>query len=280
MIARLRKADPVIVGLWIALVIVALLWAAPFVFITLTAFKTRPDLLRTGSFGLPTVLAWENFATAWDKANLSTTALNSAIITFTTVPIGLFISALAAYALTRMRFRWQKTLFLLVAVGTMIPVQVALGPLFRLVLNLGLLNKYLGILLPYIAFGVPYQIFILRGFFASIPRELDEAAYMDGASHFDVFLRIILPVSKPALAALFILDFVATWNEFPMALVILQRQEAWTVPLSLQAFQGQFGNNYTEMNAAIVMAILPVIIVYMLFQRYFVSGLVAGAVKG
>ena len=103
---------------------------------------------------------------------------------------------------------------------------------------------------------------------------------MDGASHFDVFLRIILPVSKPALAALFILDFVATWNEFPMALVILQRQEAWTVPLSLQAFQGQFGNNYTEMNAAIVMAILPVIIVYMLFQRYFVSGLVAGAVKG
>ena len=194
--------------------------------------------------------------------------------------IGLFISELAAYALTRLRFGWQKGLFLLIAVGTMIPVQVALGPLFRLVLNLGLLNQYLGILFPYIAFGVPYQIFILRGFFASIPRELDEAAYMDGASHFDVFLRIILPVSTPALAALFILDFVATWNEFPMALVILQRQEAWTVPLSLQAFQGQFGNNYTEMNAAIVMAILPVIIVYMLFQRYFVSGLVAGAVKG
>ena len=280
MIARLRKADPVIVGLWIALVITALLWAAPFVFITLTAFKTRPDLLRTGSFGLPTALAWENFAVAWERANLSVTALNSAVITFTKVPIGLFISSLAAYALTRMRFRWQKGLFLLIAVGTMIPVQVALGPLFRLVLNLGLLNKYLGILLPYIAFGVPYQIFILRGFFASIPRELDEAAYMDGASHFDVFVRIILPVSKPALAALFILDFVATWNEFPMALVILQRQEAWTVPLSLQAFQGQFGNNYTEMNAAIVMAILPVIIVYMLFQRYFVSGLVAGAVKG
>ena len=280
MIARLRKADPVIVGLWIALVIVALLWVAPFIFILLTAFKTRPDLLRTGAFGLPTSLAWENFATAWDRANLSVTALNSAVITFTKVPIGLFISALAAYALTRLRFRWQKGLFLLIAVGTMIPVQVALGPLFRLVLNLGLLNQYLGILFPYIAFGVPYQIFILRGFFASIPRELDEAAYMDGASHFDVFLRIILPVSTPALAALFILDFVATWNEFPMALVILQRQEAWTVPLSLQAFQGQFGNNYTEMNAAIVMAILPVIIDYMLFQRYFVSGLVAGAVKG
>ena len=135
-------------------------------------------------------------------------------------------------------------------------------------------------MLPYIAFGVPYQVFILRGFFRSLPHELDEAAQMDGASHFVIYWRIILPLATPALAALFILDFVATWNEFPIALVILQRQEAWTVPLSLQAFQGQFGNNYTEMNAAIVMAILPVIIVYLIFQRYFVSGLVAGAVKG
>jgi raffinose/stachyose/melibiose transport system permease protein len=280
MMERLRKADPVMVGLWIALVIVSILWIAPFVFITLTAFKTRPDLIRTGSFGLPTTLAWENFASAWDRANLSTTAFNSALITFTKVPIGLFISTLAAYALSRMQFRWQQTLFLLFALGTMIPVQVALGPLFRLVLSMGLLNKYVGILLPYIAFGVPYQIFIMRGFFKNIPRELDEAARMDGASHFGVYLRIILPLATPVLAALFILDFVATWNEFPIALVILQRQEAWTIPLSLQAFQGQFGNNYTEMNAAIVMAILPVIIVYMLFQRYFVSGLVSGAVKG
>jgi raffinose/stachyose/melibiose transport system permease protein len=280
MIARLRRTDPVLIGLWISLVLVAVLWIAPFVGITLTAFKTRPDLIRTGSFGLPTELAWQNFEVAWRRANLSTTAANSAIITITKVPIGLFVSSLAAYALSRMRFRWQKGLFLLFALGTMIPVQVALGPLFRLVLSFGLLNQYMGILLPYIAFGVPYQIFILRGFFRGIPSELDEAARMDGASHFAVYRRIILPLSTPVLAALFILDFVATWNEFPIALVILQRQEAWTIPLSLQAFQGQFGNNYTEMNAAVVMSILPVIIVYMLFQRYFVSGLVSGAVKG
>jgi raffinose/stachyose/melibiose transport system permease protein len=280
MIARLRKTDPVIVGLWIALLIVAIIWIAPFVFIVLTALKTRPDLIRTGAFGLPTAIAWENFTEAWDRANLSTTALNSALISFTKVPLGLLVSSLAAYTLARMRFRYQQALFILIVMGTMIPVQVALGPLFRLVLSLGLLNKYLGILLPYIAFGVPYQVFILRGFFRSIPRELDEAAYMDGASSFDVYRRIILPLSLPALAALFILDFVATWNEFGIALVILQRQESWTIPLSLQAFQGQFGNDYTEMNAAILMAILPVVIVYLLFQRYFVSGLVAGAVKG
>jgi len=280
MMARLRKADPVLLGLWISLFVVAVLWIAPFVFITLTAFKTRPDLVRTGSFGLPTTLAWQNFSNAWDRANLATTALNSTVIALTKVPIGIFISSLAAYALTRMRFRGRHLLFLVIAIGTLIPIQVALAPLFRLILSMGLLNKYLGILLPYIAFGVPYQVFILRGFFRSLPRELDEAAQMDGASHFVIYWRIILPLATPALAALFILDFVATWNEFPIALVILQRQEAWTVPLSLQAFQGQFGNNYTEMNAAIVMAILPVIIVYLIFQRYFVSGLVAGAVKG
>jgi len=280
MMARLRKADPVLLGLWISLFVVAVLWIAPFVFITLTAFKTRPDLVRTGSFGLPTTLAWQNFSNAWDRANLATTALNSTVIALTKVPIGIFISSLAAYALTRMRFRGRHLLFLVIAIGTLIPIQVALAPLFRLILSMGLLNKYLGILLPYIAFGVPYPVFILRGFFRSLPRELDEAAQMDGASHFVIYWRIILPLATPALAALFILDFVATWNEFPIALVILQRQEAWTVPLSLQAFQGQFGNNYTEMNAAIVMAILPVIIVYLIFQRYFVSGLVAGAVKG
>lgn len=277
---RLQRADPVLIGLWISLVIVAILWITPFIFIALTALKTRPDLIKTGAFGLPTTLAWENFSDAWDRANLATTGLNTALIAFTKVPLGLLISSLAAYALSRMRFAYQKVIFVLIVMGTMIPVQVALGPLFRLVLNLGLLNKYLGILLPYIAFGIPYQVFILRGFFRGIPKELDEAAFMDGASRFGVYWRIILPLARPAIAALFILDFVATWNEFAIALVILQRQDTWTIPLSLQAFQGQFGNDYTEMNAAILMAILPVIIVYLMFQRYFVSGLVSGAVKG
>lgn len=277
---RLRETDPVIIGLWIALILVALIWIMPFVFIALTALKTRPDLVKTGAFGLPTTFAWENFAKAWDRATLGTAFLNSALISFTKVPIGLFVASLAAFALGRLRFRYQQVLFILITIGTMIPVQVALGPLFRLVLSLGLLNKYLGILLPYIAFGVPYHVFIMRGFFRGIPTELDEAARMDGATSFGIYWRIILPLSKPVLAALFILDFVATWNEFGIALVILQRQDAWTIPLSLQAFTGQFGNNYTELNAAILMAVLPVVIVYLLFQRYFVSGLVSGAVKG
>ena len=161
----------------------------------------------------------------------------------------------------------------------MLPFQVMLAPLFTLVNQFGLINTYVGIILPYLAFGVPYQVFILHGFFSEVPKELSEAALIDGASHFTIFRRIFLPMSLPVLAALLILDFVATWNEFAMALVILQDNSMWTLPLGLMSFQSQFSNDYGQLNAAIVMTVLPATIVYLIFQRYFVSGLTSGAIK-
>jgi raffinose/stachyose/melibiose transport system permease protein len=277
---RIARSDPVKVVLWITLLAIAIIWVTPVFFILLTALKSKPDLINTGAFGLPTEIAWENFTKAWERGDLATTIRNSVIISFIKVPLGIFISALAAFALTRLKVPLGKVFLAVIVMGAMIPVQVALAPLFRLVLNLGLINQYAGILLPYIAFGVPFQVFLLTAYFKAIPRELDEAARMDGASAWGIFRRVIIPLSLPALAALFVLDFVATWNEFGMALVILQRQDMWTVPLSLQNFKGQFGNNYVEMNAAIFMSIIPVMVVYLLLQRYFVAGLTSGAVKG
>src|SRR4029078_2907385 len=131
-------------------------------------------------------------------------------------------------------------------------------------------NTYVGIILPYLAFGVPYQVFILHGFFKEVPKELSEAALIDGASHFTVFTRIFLPVSLPVLAALLILDFVATWNEFAMALVILQDPQRWTLPFGLMSFPSPLGRDNGQRNAAIVMTVLPAAIVYLIFQRYFV----------
>jgi raffinose/stachyose/melibiose transport system permease protein len=277
---RIGRSDPVKVVLWITLLVIAVVWVTPVFFILLTALKSKPDLINTGAFGLPTEIAWENFTKAWERGDLATTIRNSVIISFIKVPLGIFISALAAFALTRLKVPLGKVALAVIVMGAMIPVQVALAPLFRLVLNLGLINQYLGILLPYIAFGVPFQVFLLTAYFKAIPRELDEAARIDGASAWGIFRRVIIPLSVPALAALFVLDFVSTWNEFGIALVILQRQDMWTVPLSLQNFKGQFGNNYVEMNAAIFMSIIPVMVVYLLLQRYFVSGLTTGAVKG
>ena len=166
-----------------------------------------------------------------------------------------------------------------ILLGTMIPFQVLLAPLFTMVNRLGLIDTYAGIILPYIAFGVPYQVFVLYGFFRQLPKEMSEAARIDGASHVVIFFRLFLPLSLPALSALVILDFVSTWNEFAMALVLLQDSSKWTLPLGLMAFQGQFSAAYGPLNAAIIMTILPATIVYLIFQRFFVGGLTLGAVK-
>ncbi|TCR98645.1 carbohydrate ABC transporter permease [Rhizobium sp. BK418] len=274
------KRDPVLIGLWIALVLVALIWVAPFVFIVFTSLKTQAAVTSTGAFMPPTELAFQNYADAWSRGNFASSFFNSVIITVIKVPLGLALSAMAAYALAKIKLKISKALLLLVVFGTMIPFQVMLAPLFTLVNAFGLIDTYPGVILPYIAFGVPYQVFILHGFFKGIPKELSEAALIDGATHFTVFRRIFLPVCLPVLAALLILDFVSTWNEFAMALVLLQDQHMWTLPLGLMSFQGQFSSNYGQLNAAIVMTVLPATIVYLMFQRYFVSGLTSGAVKG
>ena len=277
--ARSRRPDWFLVALWTVLVVGAALWIAPFVFILLTSVKTEAEIYGSTVFAWPRHMAWNNYALAWGRGNFAATFLNSVIITCIKVPLGLLLSAMAAYALAQMRIRGRNALFLAILFGTMIPFQVLLAPLFSLVNSLGLINSYVGVILPYIAFGVPYQVFVLRGFFRHVPKEMTEAALLDGASHIAIFWRIFIPLSLPALAALVILDFVATWNEFAMALVILQDSGEWTLPLGLMSFQGQFASAYGQLNAAIVMTVLPAAIVYLIFQRYFISGLTAGAVK-
>ena len=274
-----RQRDWVLVGLWISLVLLALIWLAPFVFMVFTALKSDADINGTAAYAPPTGLAWGNFADAWVRGNFSTTLWNSVLITFVKVPIGILVSAMAAYGLAQIRFRGNKALFLVILLGTMIPFQVLLAPLFSMVNRLGLINTYLGIILPYIAFGVPYQVFILHGFFRQLPKEMSEAARIDGASHLTIFFQLFLPLSLPALSALVILDFVSTWNEFAMALVLLQDGQKWTLPLGLMGFQGQFSAAYGPLNAAIIMTVLPATVVYLIFQRFFVSGLTLGAVK-
>jgi len=275
----LERIDPVLVILWVILIAIAVVWVAPFVFIVFTSFKANSTVMGSSAFAPPASLEWSNYLGAWARGRFSTTVFNSAVITIIKVPLGLFISAMAAYALSRIRLPAGRAIFLLVLFGTMLPFQVMLAPLFTLVNSFGLINTKIGVILPYLAFGVPYQVFILHGFFSEVPKELSEAALVDGASQFTIFRRIFLPLSLPVLAALLILDFVATWNEFAMALVILQDNSTWTLPLGLMSFQSQFQSDYGQLNAAIVMTVLPATIVYLIFQRYFVSGLTSGAIK-
>lgn len=280
---KIHKAriNPRKVGLWIGMFIIVLFWVVPFVFMILTSFKTPADVYNTPAFALPPTFTGENYVEALKhEKNILNSAMNSAVIAFIKVPIGLFISAMAAFAISRLKVPLPRVILAVFTFGMLVPIQVALAPLFHMILGMGLLNTKLGIILPYIAFGVPYQVFMFSGFFQSIPKELDDAARIDGASNFRLFWNIILPLAKPAIAALFIIDFVATWNEFGMALVILQKQQTWTVPLAIQGFQTAYKTLYGPLNAAVIITIIPVVIVYLLFQRFFIEGTFAGAVKG
>lgn len=277
---RKRRVDYPGVALWITLVITSIMWAIPFLLMFLTSVKTNADIQQNPAWALPEAWAWANYAQAFEVGNLGVTGLNSLLISAVKVPLGLLLSAACAFAIARLRFRWSKALLGFIAVGSMVPIQIGLGPLFNTMLTLGMLDSRAGLVLPYLAFGVPYQIFVLHGFFRAIPDELEESARMDGASTFRIFWQVILPLAKPALAALFILDFVATWNEYAMATTLLRSQGNWTVPLAVQSFSTQWGTDYGPLNAFIIMSALPVLVVYLMFQRYFVSGALAGAVKG
>lgn len=267
-------------GLWIGLVISLVIWTLPLVFILFTSLKSEQDVVGTPVYAIPFNPDFGNYVQAFTDGNLLTVASNSLIIALIKVPIGLAISAAAAFALARIPFRRHRVLLAVIALGSMVPIQVAIAPLFQIINGAGLLSTHLGVILPYIGFGLPYQTFILYGFFRQVPEELDESARIDGASYWRLFWQIILPLSRPALAALFILDFVATWNEYGLALVLLQDQSSWTVPLAIQGFQSQYTSSYGPINAFTIMSVLPVLIVYLLFQRYFVSGAFAGSVKG
>jgi raffinose/stachyose/melibiose transport system permease protein len=204
---------------------------------------------------------------------------NSLVVTTLALAGILVVSILAAYAFAQIRFYGRGPLFYFLLAGMMIPGQVVMLPLFKVVRLLGIQNGLTSIILPYIAIGTPLTIFLLTGFFRNLPEALIEAARLEGASHFQVLTKIILPLSKPVIGATIIFQFMFTWNEFPLALVLLQKASLYTLPIEVTKVQGQYMTPWNIVSTAVVAAIVPVIAVYLLFQRQFVSGITAGAMK-
>jgi raffinose/stachyose/melibiose transport system permease protein len=261
------------------LILLVVIFLIPVVFVFFTAVKSNPDLLRHPFYSIPQKIELGNFRDAWIQGRLSQYMRNSLIISVIKVPLGILIEALAAFALTRMAFRMSDGMFVFFLIGLMVPMQVTLVPLNIMLNRLHLISTYPGIILVYVGFGIPFGILVLRGFLRTIPMELDEAARIDGCGDLQRFTSVILPLATPALSALLILDFLATWNEFVLAQIFLTRDSMKTITTGLLVFQGQFLSNYTLLNAAVVISLVPPLVIYIIFQRYFVSG-VAGAVKG
>jgi len=276
--AHIQRTWPKVV-LWVFLAIFAIIWLVPFFIILLTSLRSMNDLISNGVFAWPTRWVPENFLRAWNLGNFSTFFRNSLILIFTKVPLGILIASLAAYPLAKMRFRGSNLVFVFFLIGLAVPIHVTLTPLLVMMKQLGIAGTLPALIPPYVVFGLPFQIFVMRGFLRTIPSELIEAARLDGANELSVFFRIMLPLAVPALITLFIIDSLGTWNELLIALVLISSEASLTVPVGLLRFQGQWSSRYTELMAGVVISIAPILFIYIFLQRYLVSGLTAGALK-
>jgi raffinose/stachyose/melibiose transport system permease protein len=262
---------------YVALVSAALLWFIPVITLILTALKDAGDFAVHGAFSLPKSIRWQNFSEAWDTG-VKNYFWNSVIVTGFKVPIGIALESLAAFALTHMHFKWADKIFSYILIGLIVPMQMTLVPLTLLMNALNLIDTLTGLTILYIGFGVPFGVLVMRGFFRTVPVAIIEAARLDGCSWFRIFYRIALPLAIPAVVSLCILDGVATWNEFILAQIFLRSDELRTLPLGLVQFSTQFSTQYDQLAAAVLIAVVPIVLVFLFFQRYFVAG-IGGAVK-
>jgi raffinose/stachyose/melibiose transport system permease protein len=230
------------------------------------------------------VLAWpirfENYPQAWVATKIGQLYWNSIYISTVSMVITVAISALAGYGLGRLRFFGRGAIYALILIGLTIPLQIALIPLFANLKTLGLLNTPFALIGPYIGFGLAFGTYIMKGFFEELPKELEEAARIDGAGDFRIFALIMLPLTRPALATVAIFLFLQNWNEFLFALTFITQESMRTMPTGIYALiSTEFYGNYPILAAALTLFSLPVLVLYFLFQQQFIAGLTAGALK-
>lgn len=262
-----------------------LIWAVmvifPFLWMIMTSLKTDREIL-TDPFGWPGAFQWENYERAWTTANIGTYFFNTIIVMAMSLTGTLLVSAMAAYVIARFDFPLNRFLHLLFTAGLMFPVFLGLVPLYFLMNDLRLLNTYHGLAMVYIAYSLPFTIFFLVGFFKTLPGEVAEAGIVDGASQYQVFFQIMLPMAKPGLIAMGIFNFLGQWNQFLLPLVLMQNEGRYVLSqgLNFLAVQQGYNNDYSALFAAMVIVMVPTLLVYILFQRRLESGLTAGALKG
>lgn len=264
---------------YLLLICYALINVYPIFWMALNSLKDNAEFARN-PFGFPHALHLENYRVAWDTARLEVYFFNSVLVSVVAVILTVLCGSLASFVFARFPFKWGGKVYWYFVFGMLIPIHATLVPLFIQMRQIGLLNTYASIILPYMAFNLPITVFILTSFMKSFSKDIEESAVMDGCGVFRIFWKIILPMSGPALATVVILNFINNWNEFSFALVLINEESMKTLPLGLANFSGQFTTNYGAQMAGLTMAILPVIVIYLFLEKYVVKGMTAGAVKG
>ncbi|MCL5773709.1 MAG: carbohydrate ABC transporter permease [Firmicutes bacterium] len=258
----------------------SILFLIPFIWMLSTSFKTLEDVWVLPPQWIPKPFIWKNYFKALTVLPFFKYTINTVIITVSCI-IGTLLSAsLVAYGFARMRFPGKGPLFFILIATMMIPGQVTLIPTFILFKYLGWIDTFLPLIVPTFFGGSAFAVFMLRQFFLTIPVELDEAAILDGCTPFEIYWRIILPLSKPALGSLAIFVFMGTWNDFLGPLIYINSMDKRTIALGLQAFMGQYAGEWNLMMAAAVIFLLPCLIIFFVAQKLFVQGIVVSGVKG
>ena len=265
----------------IALVAIALVWLVPTVGLAITSFRPRPDIASSGWWDTLSSFNFtlENYSQVLHAGGVGRSFVNSILITLPATLLPLTIGALAAFAFAWLRFPFRDTIFLTIVALMVVPIQTSLVPLLKLFRTLGVTDSYVGIWLAHTAFGLPLAVFLLRNFFVGLPRDLIEAAKIDGASNLGIFRKVIVPLSVPALASYAIFQFLWVWNDLLMALIFVQNPQQRPMPVRITELQSTYGVEWHLLSSASFLLMIVPLVVFFSLQRYFVQGLLAGSVK-
>jgi len=266
--------------LYIALIIVAFIQLFPLYWMFSFSLKDNSEIFGENPIGLPGKWLWSNYSKTLLDGNVGRYFINSVIVTAATILFTVIISVMASYALTRMVFRLRKPINSFFILGLTVPLHSALLPIFIMLRNLKMVNSYWALVVPYSAFAIPMAILIFSGFMTSLPRELEEAACIDGCSIYKIFFNIILPLMKPAIATVTIFTFLQAWNELMFAVVFISDVKYKTLTVGIQSLAGQYTTEWGPIGAGLMVATLPTLAIYSFMSKKVQDSLVAGAVKG
>ncbi len=266
-------------GRLLVCLVAAFLVLAPLGVAVLNGLKSKGQVMNR-PFSIPDPVLWSNYTVILRSHAFWRQLANSTLVMLATTFLVLALASAAAFVFARMPFRGREFLFTFYVIGLLFPLAVAILPVYLLIRELGLVDTLWGIILPQVAFLMPLSVLILRNFFLGIPNELEDAAYVDGATAFQFFTRILLPLARPGLAAVAVLTMVYSWNNFFLPLVVLNSEKRWTLPLGVMQYSGQYSSDWGAILAFLTLAMTPAIVFYLFAERQIIAGLTAGSLKG
>jgi raffinose/stachyose/melibiose transport system permease protein len=266
--------------LYLILGVVAIAQILPLIWLFLFSLKDNQEVFNLPPFALPAQPRWENYAKVWTEGNISLYFFNSVWITVAAVVLTVLLASFVTFAITRMNWKWKKPVLGLFMVGLMIPVHSTLIPLFSFFTNIQLMDHPLAIILTYTAFNLPLTMMILLGFYYTLPREVEEAAVMDGCSVHRMFFQIILPMTSPVLATTAIINMIYNWNEFIFVNTFISSDKYKTLTVGIQNFIGQYSTDWGAIGATLMISIIPILLAFFVLSNRIVEGITSGSVKG